>query len=75
MHYVSIILLTLTFIQGHTDLNHENKKYLIISESTQPMPIKFAGKIVRLNFDVTIASPVTLIFVPGHKCVSSVTTF
>ena len=33
MHHV-LIILTLTFIQGHTDLNHENNKCLIISETT-----------------------------------------
>ena len=30
VHHV-LIMLTLTFIQGHTDLNHENHKCLIIS--------------------------------------------
>ena len=30
MHHV-LIILTLTFIQGHTDLNHENNKCSIIS--------------------------------------------
>ena len=32
MYHVFIIL-TLTFIQGHTDLNRENNKCLIISET------------------------------------------
>ena len=36
-----LIILTLTFIQGHTDLNHENNKCLIISETVQAMPIKY----------------------------------
>ena len=45
MHHVSI-LLTLTFIQGHRSFNHENNKCLIISETLQAMPIKFAVKIV-----------------------------
>ena len=31
MHHV-LIILTLTFMQGHTGLNHENKKCLMISE-------------------------------------------
>ena len=35
-----------TFIQGYTDLNHENNKCLIISEAIQAMPITFAVKIV-----------------------------
>ena len=51
MHHVLSIW---TFIQGHTDLNHENNKGLIISETIQAMPIKFAVKIVRLlvyNYD------------------------
>ena len=34
MHHV-LIILTLTFIQGHTDLNHENNKCSIISETDQ----------------------------------------
>ena len=33
-----------------TYLNHENNKYLIISETIQAMPIKFAVNIVRLKF-------------------------
>ena len=45
MHHM-LIILTLTFIQGHTDLNHENNKCLIILETVQAMPIKFAVKIV-----------------------------
>ena len=32
MHHV-LIILALPFIQGHTDLNHENNKCLIISET------------------------------------------
>ena len=40
MHHV-LIILTLTFIQGHIALNHENKNCLIISETIQAMPIKF----------------------------------
>ena len=38
MHYVQIIL-TLTFTQGHTYHNHENRKYLNISETIQSLPI------------------------------------
>ena len=47
MHLV-LIVLTLTFIQGHIDLNDENNKCLIISESVelQAIPITFAVKIV-----------------------------
>ena len=49
---VEVIIIKLTqfkfkyFIQGHTDLNHEHNKCLIISETVQAMPIKFAVKIV-----------------------------
>ena len=32
MHHI-LIILTLTFIQGHTALNHENNTCLIISET------------------------------------------
>ena len=48
MHLV-LIILPLTFIQGHADLNHENNKCLIISEIIQTMPTTFAVKIVRLK--------------------------
>ena len=44
MHLV-LIIFTLTFIQGHTDLNHENNKCLIISETVQAIPVTFAVKI------------------------------
>ena len=37
----TLIILTLTVIQGHTDLDHENK-CSVISETVQAMPIKFA---------------------------------
>ena len=47
LHHV-LIILTLTFIQGHTDLNHENDKCSIISETVQAMPSKCAMKLVRL---------------------------
>ena len=47
-HHV-LSILALTFIQGHTDMNHENNKCLIISETIQAMPIKFTVKIVRLK--------------------------
>ena len=36
MHHV-LIILTLTFIQGHTICSHENDKCLIISETTRAM--------------------------------------
>ena len=43
-----LIIVTLTLIQGHTNLNLENNECLIISETIPAMPIKFAVKIVRL---------------------------
>ena len=46
MHHV-LIILTLTVMQGHTDLNHENNiknKCSIISEPVQAIPIAFAVK-------------------------------
>ena len=64
-------MLTLTFIQGHTYLNHEDNKYMIISETIQAMPIKFAVKIINM----TIVSPMTLTVIQGHKNASTVTTF
>ena len=48
LHHV-LIIFTLTFTQGHTDLNHENIKCFIISETVQTMPINFAVKITRLK--------------------------
>ena len=56
-------------------LNHENNECSIISETIQAMPITFAVNIVRLKVYMTIASPMTLIFIQGHKCVSNLTTF
>ena len=61
--------------QGRTDLNNENNKCSIISETVQAMPIKFAVKIVRLKVYMTIASLMTLTFIQGHKCISNLTTF
>ena len=48
MHHV-LIILTLTFTEGHTDLNHEHHSCSIISETVQAMPIKLAVKLVRLK--------------------------
>ena len=48
MHDVLIILI-LTFIQGHTDLNPENSKCSIISETVHAIHITFAVKIIRLK--------------------------
>ena len=66
---------TLTFIQGHTDLNHDKNKCFIISESFQAMPIKFAVKIVRLKVYIlsSILIPMTFLFGQGHNCVSNLT--
>ena len=70
MHHV-LIILTLTVIQGHADLDHEIIKCLIISATIQAMAIKFAAKIHRLKLYMTIASPMTLTFILDHKCVSN----
>ena len=51
MHHV-LIMLTLTFIEGHSDLNHENKKCLKIGKkekNIQAMLIKSAVKIGWLD--------------------------
>ena len=72
MHHVFVIL-TLTFISGHTEFNCENKIVLIISETVQAMPIQFAVKIVRLKVYMTIASPITLTFTQGHNGGSNLT--
>ena len=42
-------MLTWSLNQGHADLNHENNKHSILSETVQATPIKFAVKIVRLK--------------------------
>ena len=44
-----LIILTLTFIQGHKDRNHENNKCSIISATVQVTPIPFFVKIVGLK--------------------------
>ena len=46
MHHV-IIILTVTFIQGPTDINHEMFYYF--RNLFQTMPIKFTVKIIRLK--------------------------
>ena len=48
---------------------------LIISETIQAMPIMFAVKMVRQKDYKIIASPMTLTFIPVHKCLSNLTTF
>ena len=48
MHHM-LIILTLTLIQGRTDLNHENNECSIILETVQALPIKFVVKLVRLK--------------------------
>ena len=70
-----VIILTLTFIQGHTDLNRENNECLIISETVQAMPNNLAVKIVRLKVYITITSLMTLTFIQGYKWISNLTTF
>ena len=71
-----LIILTSTFIQlGHIDLKHETNTCSIISGTIQAMPIMFAVKMVRLKVYMTIANPMTLPFIEGHKCFSNLTTF
>ena len=48
IHHV-LIILTLTFIQGNTNINHGNHTCSIISETVLTIPITFAVKIVRLK--------------------------
>ena len=48
MHHV-LTILTMTFIQGHTNLIHENNKCEIISETVRAIPVKFALKTTRLK--------------------------
>ena len=74
MHHV-LIILTLAFMQGHTDRNYENNKGLIISETIQAMPLTFAVMIVRLKVYMTIASPMTLTLTQGHTYVSILSSF
>ena len=48
MHHV-FHYIALTFIQGHTDLNHDNSKCPIISETVQAIPMRFAVKMLRVK--------------------------
>ena len=59
----------------HTDRNHEHNKGSIVSDTIQAMPSTFAVQIVRLKVHMTIAGPMTLTFIQGHKCVSNLATF
>ena len=54
MHHV-LIILTLTFIQGHKDLNNENEKCSITSETVQALPITLAVKIVRRKVYIIVS--------------------
>ena len=72
---IVLIVMTLTFIQGHTDLNHENNECFIISTTIQAMTMRFAVNIVRLRVYMAIASPMSLTFIQSHQCTSNVTTF
>ena len=45
--YHMLLILTLTYIHGHTDLNHENNTCLIISETVPSNPHHVAVKIVK----------------------------
>ena len=75
MHHV-LIILTLTFIQGHIYLNHENNKCVVISETIEAIPIKFAVKICRRKVNIIFfLSQMTLLFTQGHNCVSNLTKF
>ena len=66
MHHV-LVILTLAFTQGHTDLNHENKKCSIISETIQAIPMMFTVKIYIYSF----LRPMILLFIQGQQCVSN----
>ena len=49
-HHV-IMILSLTFIQGHTDLNHENNKCLIILETIQAMQVCCEDSLTKGLYD------------------------
>ena len=74
MHHVFFIL-TLTFIQGHTDLNHENNKLSIVSQTFQAVFVIFGVNIVRLRVYIIVASSMTLTFTEGYNCVSNLPIF
>ena len=48
MHHM-LMTWTLACMEGHADLNHEHKKYSIISKTAQAMPIKISVRTVRLK--------------------------
>ena len=54
MHHM-LIILTLAFVQGHTDLDHESNKYSMISETVKAMAIKFAVKAIRLKVYISFS--------------------
>ena len=72
MHHV-LIILTLTFIQGHTDQNHENNNFDYFKKICKQWPS--IVKRVWLSIYMTIGSTITLAFIQGHKCISNLTTF
>ena len=65
MHHV-LILLTLTFIQGHTYLNNENNKMFDYFRncSSNPHDMKFAAKTDRLKVYIIFTRSNDLTLVP-----------
>ena len=72
MHHM-LIILALTFIQGHINLIHENNTFFIISETLQAVLIKFAVKIVRLKVWMIFSQSDGLALTQGHNCISNLT--
>ena len=73
MHHM-LIILTMTFIQGHTDLNHENNKCSIISETVQAIPIEFAVRIVRLKVYIIFFAVFLQLHLKLDKCLACTIT-
>ena len=69
-----LMFLTLTFIQGHTDIIHDNNKCSIIAETVQAMHITFVVEVVRRKVYIHFLSPMTLLLTQGHNCVSNLTS-
>ena len=73
MHHL-VIILTLTFIQGHTDHNHENNKCSIISETASNAYQVYCEDCLTKGLQ-SFFSLMTLLFTQGHNCVSDLSNF
>ena len=70
-----LIILTLTFIQGHRDLNHDYNKRFDYFRNNWSSAHAVTFEVQLKVYIMTIACPMTILFTQGHNCVSNFTLF